>query len=304
MDAFDVFFDELMKSAAASGVLARRAARWLTESPARTALVSGAAGAAGGAAMHGKDESAVEGALRGGLRGALVGGSAAGLGRAYRDTKLLKPGTTTSEAIKGTAARMGEGVQRFMKRQAHGLTGAYADQAGAIGMRSSQEAERRIDLLRRRGLDRFTRDGAANYSSTDQLKKIKDLREWGRGGDEALHAGVTSIPGVAKGLAKHPAQTGKALVKQMAGGAGRGGAAVALGLPLAFAGPDLARGDESQRGGRSMREKLVGVGSGMAGGVLTAGMPIVPQLVAGGALDAATSRLARRKPQPMQAGAA
>lgn len=288
MNAYDVFYEEVTKSATAARALTR-AARWLTESPGRTALVGAGVGAAQGALTHG-DEGVGAAALKGGLRGAAVGGAAGGLGRAYRDTRLLNPALSPGAAVGETAKRIGQGIKDFGKRQIHGFTGAYADQAGEIGMRSRAAASKKIDLLRKRQADL-----AAHGELTDKAKKklveeAKSLREWGAGGDAALKAGITNIPGIVKGMATRPFSTMKAMGKDMVGGGGALGTSVALGLPLAIAAPDLARGDESAQGGRSMRQKLVGVGSGLVGGALTAGVPVLPQLVGGVAVDAAASK--------------
>ena len=278
MDESSVFYDVVVKEAAS---LLSQSMRWLSN-PGRAALVGGAAGAAYGAVAKRDDEPVLGAALRGGLRGAVAGGAAGGLARAYRDTKLLTPGLSTPEAIRSTAARMTEGVKRFGQRQIHGFTGAYSDQPASIGLRSSGEAARRIELLKAR----HTEEPVKNLG-----KKIEDLHNWGHSGDEAVAAGVTSIPGIAKGLVKNPGRTVRALGHEITGGGGGKGIAMSLGVPLAVSAPDLARGDESRHGGRSMREKLVGVGSGVAGGVLTAGMPTIPNLVGGAAVDAAASHI-------------
>lgn len=289
MDAYDVFYEEVTKSATTARALTR-AARWLTDSPARTALVGAGVGAAHGAVTAG-DEGVGAAALRGGLRGAAVGGAAGGLGRAYRDTRLLDPSLSAGAAVGATAKRIGEGVKNFGKRQLHGFTGAYGDDAAAIGMRSSGEAKKRMSLESLRARDQVQH----GEMTAKGLKKLKERqrshREWGQAGDAALKAGITSLPGVAKGIATKPLATAKALGKDMVGGGGMQGAAMAVGLPLAIAAPDLARGDESAEGGRSIRQKLVGVGSGLAGGMLTAGVPVLPQLVGGVAVDSAASRI-------------
>jgi hypothetical protein len=289
MDAYDVFYEEVTKSAATARALTR-AARWLTDSPARTALVGAGVGAAQGALTAG-DEGVGSAALRGGLRGAAVGGAAGGLGRAYRDTRLLNPALSGGAAVGETAKRLGESVKRFGQRQLHGLTGAYTDDAARIGLRSTGEAERRMHLEILRAGDKNRHGELSDKAIKKLVNRHRDLREWGQTGDAALNAGITSLPGVAKGLATKPVTTAKALGRNMLDGGGTGGAAMALGVPLAIAAPDLARGDESVVGGRSMRQKIVGAGSGIAGGVLTAGMPLVPNLVGGVAVDAAASRI-------------
>lgn len=288
---------ELLKTASALDAVSR-AARWVTHSPGRGAALGAGLGAAHGAVQN-RDQGlagATAGALRGGLRGGLVGGAAAGLGRAYRDTRLLDPSMSAAQAVGGTAKRLGQGVKNFGKRQAHGFTGAYADQAGEIGLRSTAAATKKIDLLKRRAADELqygnNSDARQWQTYAKYVERAADAKEWGQQGDKAMAAGITSIPGVARGLARAPVNTVKALGRDMIGGGGNKlmGATTALGVPLAIAAPDLARGDETAQGGRSLKQKLVGVGSGLAGGFLTAGMPVLPNIVGGIAVDAVANK--------------
>jgi hypothetical protein len=246
--------------------------------------------------MHGEDGAAV-GALKGGLRGAAVGAGASALGRGYSDTRLLNPTLSATQAVGATAKRIGEGVKRFGQRQLHGFTGAYADKPGQIGLRSTQEAKNRIDLLMKRKADLASRGELTDKTREAIASKIRELREWGREGDQALKAGITNLPGIVKGLATKPGQTVKAMGREITGGAGvLGGGALAVGAPVAIAVPDLARGDESASGGRTMRQKLVNLGSNVAGGAAVAGLPLVPQIAGGVAIDELANRtLGRRR---------
>jgi len=287
-------FLEQLKSAAAAQTLARSAGRWLTDSAARTALVGAGVGAAQGALMHG-DEGVGSAALKGGLRGAAIGGAVGGAGRAYRDTRLLPPTLSSGQAVGATIGRIGEGAKRFGQRQIHGFTGAYGDRAADIGLRSRGEAGRRIHLLRLRQDDMKAHGELTDRTKKKLVEKAKNLQDWGRRGDAARKAGITSLPGVVSGLATTPVATAKALGRDMLSGGGLTTAGMAMGVPLAIAAPDLARGDESAQGGRSMRQKLVGVGSGLVGGALTAGVPVLPQVVGGIAVDSAASRMLGKK---------
>jgi hypothetical protein len=237
------------------------------------------------------DEDIGTAAIKGGLRGAVVGGAAGALGRAYRDTRLLNPTLSAGAAVGETAKRIGQGIKNFGKRQIHGFTGAYSDQAGEIGLRSRAAAAKKINLLRKRQADLLSRGELTDKAKKKLVEEAKRLREWGASGDAALKAGITNIPGIIKGLVKRPFSTMKAMGKDMVGKGDAVGTSIALGLPVAIAIPDLARGDESAQGGRSMRQKLVGVGSGLVGGALTSGVPVIPQLVGGVAVDAAASKM-------------
>jgi len=283
---------EIEKIAAPLGLLAR-GARAFTESPMRTAIATGGVGAAHGAyKSHQEGGSALGGAIRGGAQGAALGGGAAMAGRAYRDTRLLNPGMGAGKAVWGTVQRMGQGVKHFGQRQLHGATGAYADRAGEIGMRSTAHSNKKIDLLKRRLDDQLKHTSGPKADALRQkFEGARDglLRE-GAQGDAAIKAGITSIPGVAKGLVRDPRGTGKALWNATTGGS-RAGMAMGVGLPLALSAPDLMRGDESAQGGRSMTQKLVGTGAMVGGGMLTAGLPIIPQMAAGMGIDAAANRL-------------
>lgn len=154
----------------------------------------------------------------------------------------------------GVLVRAGKAVRNFAKRQAHGLTGAYASEAAQIGLNPAN-----------------------------------------------VQAGVTSLPGIAKGLVRRPKETIKAVGREAMSG-GRTGLALGVGLPVAFAAPDLAHGDESAQGGRSMRQKLVNVGSGVVGGALTAGVPVLPQMIGSTGVDVVSNKLlgGRKRPARIQ----
>lgn len=295
-ETFHAFSDEIEKLAAMPASLVR-AGRFLSESPGRTALLGAGLGAAAGAATADEGDR-LHGALRGALGGAAVGGAAGGAGRAYRDTHLLSPTPlSTGQAIAGTAKRLGEGVVRFGKRQIHGLTGAFADPA-QTGIRSSVEAARKTDLVQKRLADRLK--DVSDPAKAQKLREaahseVSRLKEWGEQGDRALKAGVTSLPGVVRGLATKGKrlETVKALGHEMTGGGGlmSMGGALGVGLPLATGAADLARGDESAQGGRTLAQKAVNVGTNVGMGALTAGMPFGAQMIAGSAADALGQRL-------------
>jgi len=266
--------------------LGRNLGRSIAESPTRTALLGAGVGAAHGYATRGEGESGSSAALRGGLRGAAIGGGAGLLGRRYQDTRLLDPSLSGGQAIGATAKSIGRSVKNFGARQLHGLTGAYADRAGDIGLRSSATAEKEIDLLRRRAASKTMTPAAASSLEA----QIASARSAGQHGDAALAAGITSVPGVARGLTTAPGRTLRAMGSEIMSG-GRTGAMLGVGLPVAMSVPDLARGDESATGGRSMRQKLVGLGSGVTAGALTSGLPVIPQIASSMAFEHGANRL-------------
>ncbi len=75
----------------------------------------------------------------------------------------------------------------------------------------------------------------------------------------------------------------------------RAGKVLGLGVPLALNTPALLRGDESDTGGATLKQKLVGLGGSLALGAATAGLPIVPQLVTGTAADYGVQKLTQPK---------
>lgn len=101
--------------------------------------------------------------------------------------------------------------------------------------------------------------------------------------DPALHAqGVTSIPGVVRGLsdARTRSQTIKSLGRATLGGGGALNTAMAA-APVVMAVPELARGDESALGGRSVKQKLTNLGLNVGANVATAGLPLGANLATG-----------------------
>ncbi len=286
----------LIKEAAPLMPVVSRAARWLTAGAGRGAAVGAGLGAAHGLATRQEGETGLSAAVRGGIRGGAVGAVGGGLGRAYRDTRLLNPGMSAVQGVGATASRIGQGVKNFGKRQLHGLTGAYGDQAGQIGLRSSGTAQKKIDILRERYVDQLAHGETSAKSHGALLKHIESLKQTGRIGDASIKAGITNIPGLVRGLAKNPLQTLKAVKNDALSG---GSVAGVLAPTALLSAPDLAKGDESAKGGRTMRQKVVGVGSGLAASAMTGGMPIIPQQLAYTGVERGMSLLGgRRKPKP------
>lgn len=286
--------------------LAQRAGRFISSNLAKTTALGAGVGAAAGAAKERSDGgSGVGGAIKGGIIGALGGGAAGRGSRMVRDTKIMNPGVSNLTAAKITAQRMGTNAKRLGQRQRHGFTGYKGDDPGSIGLRSSATSEKRVRLLGARKRDEMLGTSAKRRGAIKRKydEQIKSVRGEGRAGDAALSAGITSLPGIARGLRKDPRGTAKAMwneaVGTIPGETGSPGGkllrrGLAVGLPAAAYGPDLARGDESAEGGRSLSEKVVGMGTGVVGGMMVGGLPIAPALAAGAGLDSAGAALARR----------
>lgn len=156
------------------------------------------------------------------------------------------------------------GRSNFGKRQIHGLTGAFANtaaEAAAIGLDATAHAQ-----------------------------------------------GISSIPGIARGLANSQTRgaTARNLGSFMLHGGAPGGSLkqrafnyTMAGLPVAMAVPGLMRGDESATGGQTRTQKVLNLGLNTAGSVLTAGMPIVPQMIGSLGVGALAEKITRpRTPQP------
>lgn len=180
-----------------------------------------------------------------------------------------------------------------------------------IGITSSGSSLREGNLLLRRAQDQLQHvsDPSARKKIVDSvLESVRSARQSGQAGDRAVELGVTSLPGTLKALAgKNRGEAAKYLGKQMIGGGGPAGVIMGVGLPLGFGAYDLAQGDESASGGRTVPQKLVNIGAGTATGALMGGMPMGSQLAAQMGLDQlvmpkvmdVTKNLTRRSTQPV-----
>lgn len=204
----------------------------------------------------------------------------------------MAPGLSAAGAVRQVAGDAGRGLVNFGKRTVHGLTGAFDPRQ--IGMHSGQSAEREVKLLQAR------HNAIAPHLDAKSLAKhegslasdIASARATGAAGERAINAGVTSIPGVVRGLAssKTRGATARELGHQMTGGALLSvGGALGVGVPTAIAAGDLVKGDESGQGGLTVGQKLRHHAASIGVGGLTAGLPLGAQFVAGSLTDAATS---------------
>lgn len=309
------------------GLLAT-AGRYIAHNPLTVAGIGAGLGAAGNVAreaLSGKSEknylgAGIQGAAVGGLAGAGVGG----IGRAARDVQLLHPEISGAKDLAvGTAKHLGEGISNFAQRQVHGLTGygskdkAYLDRIGIAGHAEAGREARLMNLragdemksMWDRGMAQHTKQTAAgdtfgaaqthldllknqHQMETGLEKGVSAVHDAGSAGQRFQDLGMTSIPGAIKGMAQNPGEASKAIWNQLRAG-GTAGAALGVGVPTAIAARDISRGDESAHGGRTVGQKVLSAGANMGGGLLFSGVPVVPQMVAGGLADNAANRLGR-----------
>lgn len=277
-----------VKTAAGPGVLGRLAYR-ATSGAGRGALLGAGIGTAVGGVRGAMDEegTALGGALRGAFTGGALGAASGGAGRVVRDAKMLRPYQGTLRAV---GSHLGEGAKRFGARQVHALTGAFKDKN--IGLRGREWTKEKNRLARLRyGEDVKHRVADPAKLREQYTSTLASNFQEGVLGEEAKRLGLTSIPGVAKGLATAPKETVKGLWRQVRGGGGTGMAALNVGLPVAFGAADIAKGDESAQGGLTKKQKALRTVGQVGGGFLTPGMPIAGMVVGGDLVDRGIRRL-------------
>jgi hypothetical protein len=294
---------DYVKTASGPGVLGRLAYR-ATSGAGRGALLGAGTGAVAGAAQGAVDEdgSMAGGALRGALAGGILGGAVGGAGRVVRDARLLNP---DKSGLRAVGAHVGSGAARFAGRQAHALTGTLKDKN--LGLRGTEWAKEKNRLAKLRLGEDLKHRVADPTKLRSQYRSTleSNLRE-GELGQEAKDLGLTSLSGVAKGLATKPKETAKGLWRQVKGGGGTGMAALNVGLPVAFGAADLAKGDESAEGGLTKKQKLLRTAGQVGGGLLTPGMPVAGMMVGGELVDRGVRRLGgwkKEQEQPVSPGA-
>jgi hypothetical protein len=278
------------------------AARWLTQSPGRTALLGAGVGAAarGATAEEGQRGNAM---FTGALQGAAVGGAVGGAGRMFRDTKLIAKDKgkdlTNMQAAGATLGRMAKGVKRFGQRQLYGTTGI--GDPNRIGMAGTEAAKRQNRLTSLRmgdeiahapgNREEIVRQGLATQTAnTAHGVRAQALQD----------AGVTSFPGMAKALVSKDRRGAAFRAMGRTLKDGPGGLAMGVAAPLAFSAPSLLRGDESATGGPTLGHKLTRAGGNLATGVAFGGLPIIPQIAAGVGTDLGIDRAFKRKQSPQQ----
>ncbi len=280
--------------------------RFIAHNPASVAGIGAGLGAAanvGREALSGDpNKNYLGAAARGAAVGGLLGGATGGIGRAARDTMLLRPELTGAKDIaKATAQRMGQGISNFAQRQFHGLTGfggknqAYLDRIGMTGSNTALSKNRLVNL-RAEDAAKFA-PAKTEKIFTDAAEKARGIAEEGVAGDRMRALGMTSAPGSIKAMATNPREASRAIWHQLRSG-GKLGIAAGVGLPAVMTGVSLARGDESAQGGQTIGEKVLRGGTNIGGGLLFGGLPMVSNMVAGGLAESAAGHLGRRLTPP------
>ncbi len=283
------------------GLLAS-AGRYIANNPSMVTGIGAGLGAASNVAREAlrgdqQPKNYLGAGIQGALVGGLAGGSVAGLGRAAHDVHLLHPEISgAKELATGTAKHIGEGVSNFAQRQFHGLTGygagdnKYLDRIGMSGRGSAAEHAKLLNL---RATDLATHSpGQAAKAEKALHEGVKAVHAEGELGQKFRDLGMTSAPGAVRGLATNPQEASKAIWNQLRSG-GRLGVAAGVGIPALAAAQDISKGDERAHGGRGIGEKVLRAGANVGGGLLFSGIPIVPQMVAGGLAESAAGRVGR-----------
>lgn len=276
---------------------ASRAASRVAQGGARSGAITGAAGGAalnvGREALSGKEDKNYLGAA---LHGAALGGAAGGaLGHAGRTAKDLQLGFSGragaqvgknlqgAQLAKETAKELGHQAKQFGQQQIHGFTGGGKGRAGEIGLKGKEWGARQTELLKARQAQELAgaTPAAAAKIKGGYAKKLKTVAEDAATGQSKIDTGVDNLAGVAKGL-WNKGTRGKTLgaIKEHGIGASTGAKLMSVGIPGALTAADLAKGDESAQGGRSIGQKLVGGAVDMGTGVLTGGMGMLPSMAA------------------------
>jgi hypothetical protein len=233
----------------------------------------------GQAALHGLTTGAGR-AGKGALLGAAAGstaGLAGGAGaRAWADK------ATQAKGLLGASSRFGQ-------RQLHGATG-YADVKQLQKMRGgSYDAAEGLSAALK------TRDPKAIRRATEQLGAMSNAEQ----------AGLTSLPGIAKGLAGRAALNGKRLSSGQAlkatvapamAGTGLGTKALMLGFPALGVGSAVA--DKNATPGQRLGRAAGAVGTGL---MYASPLAAIPQMAGASALAAGTDIAGRSLDRGLEA---
>lgn len=313
--------DELSKTAVNADLL-RRAGQFLKGQAGAAGAGIGAGGALGALAGGGlgglrgyreardlgfsRGESAAYAAQRG-LKGAAKSGV---LGAAAGGAAGLAGGQKARELAQGLVQRGTAGApSRFAQRQLHSLTG-YADREGLKAMGGGAETARKRLVAAGKALA-----DAAPEKAGKHLKEIKRARAGLDAATKAEEAGLTSIPGIVKGLTGNAALQGKRLspleaAKTMVGeqwhGSGVGGKALMFGMPALGAASALRPGgpEEDQAGQGRLERAGRALGTGLAYatplGIVGQGLLAKGMGAGAGLVGAGADTLRKRRKQRFQ----
>lgn len=224
-----------------------------------------AQGSATGQALR----SGLSGAVKGGLRGAVVGTLAGGAAGALRPT-----------LAQGAAQLPGFGAaSRFGQRQIHSLTGVGdAAYVRSIGGGAADARERLVSATK--GL----RDASDAAGRAKAMGEVHAARRGFQSAEKAEAAGLTSIPGYLKAMAKDPVGAVRTGVRAQWDSSGPGGKALMFGLPTAGAAVEAAKNEDSSGQERGRFERAGRLLGGAASGML-APLSLAGDVAAGGALS-------------------
>ena len=315
------------------------AARFIAKNPGSTALIGAGLGAAtnvGREALRSNDDERPKNYLGSAVRGAAAGGLAGGAlglgGHAVRDTMLLNPQLRgTGNIAKATAQRLGTGASNAVQRQFHGLTGygggdkAYLNRIGIMGEQAAADKARLLNLRASDDIQHLWKgwkpsgaQGAIKNMAeqsrlikqenkiTDNLaRQVSSLHDRGAVSQRFMDLGMTSAPGALKAVVTNPREAAKAIWQQQTSGGNAletAGAALGVGSALYSGAKDIARGDESAQGGRTVGEKVMRTGANVGGGLIFGGLPMGAAALAKPALNAGAGLVGRTisRPQPVE----
>lgn len=233
-------------------------------------------------------------ALRGAAIGGLAGGVSGGTIAKAKDINILT-GKRGLELAKEMGSRTRQRLSQFGKAQVHGLTGWKPKGGGpeALGLANRNRGRDQARIALARGKERI--EGVTDAKKLQKLRAssigaTREALRRGEMGEEVYQAGLTSIPGVVKGLVRDPKKTlGTAYRAAKAQGL-KG----AIGIPAALGAAEIAGGTEATEVGGGFVGDVAGMG-------LAGAMPILPQTVAWSALSSAgraAGRALKKKPSP------
>jgi hypothetical protein len=248
-----------------------------------------------GSSMGDAARAGLSGAARGAVRGAAVGTLAGGTAGALRPA-----------LAQGAAKLPGLGAaSRFGQRQIHSLTGVGdAAYVRSIGGGAADAREQLVSATK------ALRDAPDAAGRAKAMEGVRTARKGFQSAEKAEAAGLTSIPGYLKAMAKDPVGAVRTGVRAQWDTSGAGGKALMFGLPAAGAALEAAKDRDSMGQDRGRFERAGRLLGGAASGML-APLSIAGDVVAGGALaagagaggkfvDRSLKRLQARRGRPVQ----
>ena len=166
---------------------------------------------------------------------------------------LANAGVGALKRVPGQVAVAARQAPGALRDAAHAAPGAVADYARSVPGRIADFGRRQSHAI--------TGGGVADAAHAARIGL--NPQHW--------EEGITSIPGVAKGLVNTPRQTADALSRSVL--TGRMNKVMAM-APAALAVSSLLRGDESATGGRTLKSKAMDLTGQIGLGLVTGGLPM------------------------------